>query len=55
VEDGDTTEGTRSPFCVVFFEIGIDRVEERSDEWRLPRGTDDGPFAIDIHDCTHIC
>jgi hypothetical protein len=53
VEDGDTAEGTRSPFGVVFCKIRVDRLEERSNERCLPRGTDNGSFAVHVHDCTH--
>jgi hypothetical protein len=50
VEDGDAAERTGQPFCMVLPEVGLDRIEEGSDEGYFPCGTDNRALAVDIHD-----
>ena len=50
VEDRDAAQRAGRPFLVVLGERGVDRVQERSDERRFPRGADDGAFVPDVLD-----
>ena len=50
VEDGDTAEGARVPFCVVLLEIRVDRLEEGSNEGCLQHRPNNGALVPDVLD-----
>jgi hypothetical protein len=41
VEDGNAAQRTRSPFLMVLVEVGVNGLQEGTDEGDFPRGTDD--------------
>lgn len=50
VKDGNAAQGTGQPFCVVFSEFGIYRLQEGSDKRRLPGGAFNSSLIPEIFD-----
>jgi hypothetical protein len=54
VEDGDTAEVTAEPLVVILLEFRVDRLQERSDEGSLPRGSGNRALVVDVLDCSAV-
>ena len=50
MEDGDAAQRTTQPFGIVFFEFGIDGLQEGSNEGLLKDRAYDAAFVQEVHD-----
>lgn len=54
VEDGDTAEGTAGPFGLVFLELGVDGLQEGTNEGHLEGRASNGALGRDVADCAWL-
>lgn len=51
MEDGNTAQLTTVPFRLVFVELGVDRLKERTHKRDFESRTDDGALEVKVSHC----